>query len=511
MTTYRTPSHALPQLLYGLQEYGDTVPSRNGETRELMMQNFTIEDVSSPYIWTPGRHASLPAQIAETMWMLAGRDDIAWLENYLPQAGKFSDNGTTWRGAYGPRLRGWSCTPRVHGEEKESTVDQLMHVVNLLKEDPNTRRAVVQIYDPAQDSEGGKDVPCNNWIHFIARDGWLHAHVATRSNDVMWGWSGINAFEWSILLQVVAHFAGLGLGGLTFSISSLHLYDRHYDKADRILSQTLEHDNALDAGAWEPEITAPERIFGEVYQGNFDFALDTWFAAEELIRNGADSGRIAKAIKAMRPVCAQWASWLEVLWAWHTDDMSRVKEYEGSAMHAALVQSPKKPVPPDFTYPFLTSVQRLHEAKNAVYGDSWRKRGETYSILPNIARKIDRLGEAGAGDTAADTVVDLLVYLVKYHLWLRGKDADDPQLVSRELENWGHRQEFMSPPIATGQAIKWQQEQFEDLLDLIEEIPCRGVSAKSQEDKIQHVGHMARHAYGLAQVIAEAEGWSYND
>src|SRR5699024_2695029 len=242
---FASATEALPHLLNKLLTAGSVVPSRNGETRELTMQHITIDQTTDPYITTPGRNVSLPAQIAETMWILAGRNDVEWLANYLPQAPRFSDDGKTWRGGYGPRLRKFAGI--------DDNIDQLKYIIDLLREDPTTRRAVFAIYDPAVDSAPGKDIPCNNWVHFLARDGVLHAHVAIRSNDAMWGWSGINSFEWSILTQVVAAYAGLMPGTITYDISSLHLYERHYDKAQRIVDQTLLADNELDAGMWNDE------------------------------------------------------------------------------------------------------------------------------------------------------------------------------------------------------------------------------------------------------------------
>ena len=207
MITAPNPSVALPRILEAVAN-APVQDSRNGETRELLMQQVHLTSSTHPYTITPGRKASLPAQIAETMWVLSGRDDVAWLSNYLPQAHKFSDDGITWHGAYGPRLRRWGYSDTPHGTHPighEDTLDQLQHVIDMLREDPASRRAVMSIYDPAADTGGGLDVPCNNWLHFLVRDGVVQLHVATRSNDIMWGWSGINAFEWSVLVQVVAN------------------------------------------------------------------------------------------------------------------------------------------------------------------------------------------------------------------------------------------------------------------------------------------------------------------
>ena len=76
------------------------------------------------------------------------------------------------------------------------------------------------------------------------------------------------------------------------------------------------------------------------------------------------------------------------------------------------------PSPWDYRSP-VGYAHAVHRAKHVIYGDSWRKRGETVSILANIARKVDRLGRAGAGDTELDTRLDLVVYLAKYVYWLQ--------------------------------------------------------------------------------------------
>jgi hypothetical protein len=73
---------------------------------------------------------------------------------------------------------------------------------------------------------------------------------------------------------------------------------------------------------------------------------------------------------------------------------------------------------------FAEAVRRLHRAKDAAYRDAWKRRGEVLSILANIARKVDRLeyglgsAPAAGGETQMDTVVDLLVYCLKYQAYL---------------------------------------------------------------------------------------------
>jgi thymidylate synthase len=436
-------SHALPFLMKAVLD-GDEVGSRNGRVLELLHPHIVLTESWRREITTPGRKASLPAQIAETMWVLSGRDDIAFLGNYLPRAKDFSDDGVRWQGAYGPRLRAWKR------RDKGDVLDQLAWVVDLLKKDPLSRRAVMVIYDPDVDSaDGGLDRPCNDIIQFQSRLGELHMHVFIRSNDLMWGFSGINAFEWSSLQEIVAGLLGIGVGELHFSVSSEHLYEPHWAKAQRI------SDGAYLAE--QSTVASPRFNAAAVWRSleEFDRLVLKWFALENVIRNPGSATSRRDLLDAVNNFPEPMLrSWLQVI-AWHwSRDESFLEPLRGTPLALAaklsptrkdpVVQPPEAPrviAPAGFTIdressfrftmpavpvkesfevedPFIDFVVNLHAEKHAVYGDSWKRRGELLGILANIARKIDRLGVAGAGDTASDTVIDLLVYLVKYRLWM---------------------------------------------------------------------------------------------
>lgn len=398
---------ALPVLAEQLL-LSDEIGSRAGRVKEKTFVGITLTQPYRREILIPERKASLPAQIAETMWVLAGRNDVDWLERYLPRARDFSDDGKTWRGGYGSRLRRW-------GEQHPDKIypfDQLNYVVDLLKENPLERRAVMAIYDPATDSQPGKDIPCNNWVHFLNRNGELDMHVAIRSNDLIWGWSGINAFEWSAIQEIVAGILGINVGMLHFSISSLHIYDRHWERARKIAESHV------------PESFHQNRFNGEFARSvlELDRLIGLWFNVEQLIRE--DSPKTVEAIRSFpEPMLREWLN--VIRWYWTGDGLQHVGPDAG---HAARI-GPKTPhQKADADRPegphlhiedsFVARTARLHEEKDTAYGGSWKRRGEMLGVMANIARKIDRLGATDNHETAADTATDLLVYLVKYRLWL---------------------------------------------------------------------------------------------
>lgn len=466
--TYLTVNDALPDLARHVLN-GEELGSRKGErVLERLHQQITLAEPWDRYPRLGLRKASLPAQIAETMWILAGRNDVEWLSYYLPRAVEFSDDGETWRGGYGPRIRHFS-----YGE-----VDQLDYVVRELRANPTSRRAVIGIWDadvdvcPA-DAEPWKDVPCNDFISFQSRLGELHAHVFVRSNDLMWGWSGINAFEWSVLQEVVAGILGIEVGTLTFSISSLHAYDRHWEKLRKIgaaYPAPEEHFDPLDAFD-VPRLTKDETRPRSVAE--LDEEIEEWFKAEAKIRaarsfdeawaeanSAACSGlfdaflQVIAAARFQRPDDLPSRVLRESLKASPRAPFAVDEEREefratnfGGAIRANSVLTPAGPEPglsPIAAAPtreaLADAISSLHDVKHAAYGDSWKRRGESLGILANIARKTDRLGKTDDVETALDTAVDLLVYLVKYEAWLRdvedgGERSDGTEWVNRAIRD----------------------------------------------------------------------------
>lgn len=513
---FPTVTEALPSMLTRLHRGGHVVGSRNGETKELIHVGITLLDPHNREILVPNRKPNLAAQIAETMWVLAGRDDIEWLENYLPRVRDFSDDGETWRAGYGARLRRWED----HAQPK--VVDQWRWLVQHLSDQPESRRGVMSIWDPIVDTQDGKDIPCNDWLSFLGRNGRLDLHVAIRSNDVIWGWSGINQFEWSALLEVTAAMTGMEQGSLHFSTTSFHLYDHHYAKAEKIRTSELP---MLDSVEDSPRFDA------SAVNHDFDCLqslLDHWFQVEYDIRTG--SPLVQHYVDTFPEPMLR--SWLRVIqWWWGgARDWSFIAPLEGTRLYEATkyAMQPKRPEakarddgpkPVDVSEdpapaevepnPFILATCSLHNEKHEAYGDSWKKRGEMLGIMANVARKVDRLGQAETKDeTSADTAADLMVYLAKYRVWI------DEQDEGPIYTNWGGTDttlaanEVLLELDRRGQAEKWLDEFVENAvlennLRVRFEALEQAVVAGDRDAKVKVVNTMLMEAYGLARRLSE--------
>lgn len=225
------------------------------------------------------------------MWVIAGRNDLSLLSAYLERAIDFSDDGLSWRAGYGPRLRNWNG------------IDQLVEIVKILREDPLSRRAVASIYDPDRDFVESRDIPCNNWLHFLMRDGRLDLHVAARSTDIWWGFSGINAFEWTLLLEVMARWLNCVPGRLVFFSSSLHLYARHFDRASRLLAS--QPNRATSGEAEHPQFDTDWE--------DTSAAWDEWMRLEAGIRSGQELSVLN--CKLTDPLLLAYIRMIDLYWA----------------------------------------------------------------------------------------------------------------------------------------------------------------------------------------------------
>lgn len=188
----------------------------------------TLEHPAEHLVQQPARRINPWVSLAEFPWMVAGRNDISWLQHYLGRAPDFSDDGITWRGAYGPRLRRWEYAGDFYA-------DQLAYIVNELRGPGMSRRAVASIWYPGTDYAGNsRDYPCTNWLSFQHRPGTmaLDLTVGMRSNDLWWGWSAVNVVNWALLLEAVAEWSGgLAAGRYHHVADNLHVYvERHGER-----------------------------------------------------------------------------------------------------------------------------------------------------------------------------------------------------------------------------------------------------------------------------------------
>ncbi|MDB4312042.1 thymidylate synthase, partial [bacterium] len=151
--------------------------------------------------------------VAEVAWMFAGCQQVDWIRQFNKRFKEYADEDGKVHGAYGHR---W----RFHWRQ-----DQIWEVCNTLRKDPNSRRAVVAMWDARVDSDGShNDYPCNTHIYFRGINGKLDMTVCNRSNDVVWGMTGANVVHMTVLQELVAHEVGMAVGSYHVMTNNAHIY-----------------------------------------------------------------------------------------------------------------------------------------------------------------------------------------------------------------------------------------------------------------------------------------------
>jgi thymidylate synthase len=160
--------------------------------------------------------------LAEVIWIMAGRNDSAFLNYFNRGLPKYCGNGPTYHGAYGHRLR------------KHLNIDQLERAYQTLRKNPESRQVVMQIWDsktdlPAVEGQpSAEDVPCNIVAMLKVRGGALEWTQIMRSNDVFRGLP-YNFVQFTTMQEIVAGWLELEVGSYNHVSDSLHVYDRDFD------------------------------------------------------------------------------------------------------------------------------------------------------------------------------------------------------------------------------------------------------------------------------------------
>ena len=254
-----TATQAWIQKLREINTNGKVENTRGMETKELLNQTIQF-DMDYPVIYHPERKLNYQFMAAEAEFIANGDNRVSSLSRYNKNIAQFSDDGLIFNGNYGDPFN-----------------SQVEFVVRTLVDDAASRQAVLMIFQ--ENPVKSKDIRCTISMQFIIRDGKLNTIVNMRSSDIMWG-IGYDLFNFTIMtLRVLTRYnedvaksheskgSFVSLGTLYLNAGSSHLYRRHYDLAEKILSN-VHYDETYN------------RIPFEVYS-NWNFVVQSLVACRE--------------------------------------------------------------------------------------------------------------------------------------------------------------------------------------------------------------------------------------
>ncbi len=187
---------------------------------------FNLEE-GFPLVTTKKVH--LRSIIHELLWFLKGDSNIKYLkDNGVSIWDEWADDHGDLGPVYGVQWRSWA------GADGKTT-DQISQLIDMIKNQPNSRRLLVSAWNVAEVGNMALP-PCHTMFQFYVADNKLSCQLYQRSADVFLG-VPFNIASYALLTMMIAQVTGLGYGDFIHTFGDAHLYSNHLEQTKLQLSR----------------------------------------------------------------------------------------------------------------------------------------------------------------------------------------------------------------------------------------------------------------------------------
>tara|TARA_B100000780_G_scaffold273468_1_gene237090 strand:+ start:1331 stop:2155 length:825 start_codon:yes stop_codon:yes gene_type:complete len=187
-------------------------------------------DLSKGFPVTTTKKLHLRSIIHELLWFIQGDTNIKYLkENGVRIWDDWADENGDLGPVYGYQWRSW---PNPDG----SSTDQILKVIDSIKNNPYSRRHVVSAWNPSFIDEMALP-PCHCLFQFHVSEGKLNCQLYQRSADTFLG-VPFNIASYALLTMMMAQVCGLAPGEFVHTFGDVHLYSNHVEQAREQISRT---------------------------------------------------------------------------------------------------------------------------------------------------------------------------------------------------------------------------------------------------------------------------------
>ena len=161
-------------------------------------------------------------------------EKLEWFVSQIKESDEFAKAWGELGPIYGKQWRRWESPG---GKE----IDQIQNVIDMLKNDPTSRRIIVsgwnvgEIFDLIHDHNHAPP-PCHSLFQFHVLNGKLSCQLYQRSADFFLG-VPFNIASYSLLLMMVAQVTGYEVGEFVWTGADIHLYQNHIEQAKLQISR----------------------------------------------------------------------------------------------------------------------------------------------------------------------------------------------------------------------------------------------------------------------------------
>ncbi len=181
----------------------------------------------------------------ELLWFLRGETNISYLKkNGVSIWDEWADENGELGPVYGSQWRSWKTTDG-------RTVDQITHLINGIKNNPDSRRHIVSAWNVGEVDQMALP-PCHTMFQFYVADNKLSCQLYQRSADIFLG-VPFNIASYALLTMMIAQTAGLEVGDFVHTFGDAHLYSNHIEQTNEQLTREIR---ALPKVKLNPAITS---------------------------------------------------------------------------------------------------------------------------------------------------------------------------------------------------------------------------------------------------------------
>jgi thymidylate synthase len=194
-----------------------------------------------PLLTTKKLH--LKSIVHELLWFLSGSTNVGYLRQHgVTIWDEWADERGELGPVYGHQWRSW---PAPGG----GSIDQIAHVVEAIRRNPDSRRHIVSAWNPA-DVDRMALPPCHCLFQFYVARGELSCQLYQRSADLFLG-VPFNIASYALLTAMVAQVCDLAPGEFVHTFGDVHLYSNHVEQAR---TQLAREPRPLPALRLNPEV-----------------------------------------------------------------------------------------------------------------------------------------------------------------------------------------------------------------------------------------------------------------
>ena len=187
-------------------------------------------DLSEGFPLLTTKKVHLKSIIYELLWFIAGDTNIKYLKDHgVSIWDEWADENGDLGPVYGHQWRSW---PARDGR----SIDQLSQVVNMIKNNPDSRRMLVTAWNPGEVDKMALP-PCHCLFQFYVAEGKLSCQLYQRSADTFLG-VPFNIASYALLTMMIAQVCGLKPGDFIHTTGDTHLYLNHIEQARLQLTRT---------------------------------------------------------------------------------------------------------------------------------------------------------------------------------------------------------------------------------------------------------------------------------